>query len=71
MKIGDVEVLTLKQAAERIGVSVSTLRMQAERGTLDAILMGRTWVVTLPEIERYERENKGRPGRKPTAPKDA
>jgi len=70
MKIGDVEVITLREASKRIDVSVSTLRKQAEAGTLSAMLMGKTWVVTLPEIERYARENKGKPGRKPK-PTDA
>ncbi len=65
MKIGETEVLTLRQASEQIGVAISTLRKQAESGTLNALLVGKTWVVTAEEVERYARENKGKPGRKP------
>jgi excisionase family DNA binding protein len=62
MQIGDEEVLTLKQASERIGVSVTTQQQQAKKGVLRAHLMGKTWLVTATEIARYEREHKGRTG---------
>lgn len=57
-------MLTLKQASARIGVAISTLRMQAKRGVLRATLMGTTYVVAASEVDRYARENKGKPGRK-------
>lgn len=71
MKIGETEVLTLIDVGERIGVSASTLRKSAEAGTLAAIKMGKTWLVTADEADRYARENKGKPGRKAKAGTDA
>jgi hypothetical protein len=65
MQIGDEEVLTLKQAEERIGVNHKTLHRQAKKGVLKAQLMGKTWLVTASELERYEREHKGKVGPKP------
>ena len=63
MRVGGEEVLTLKEASARIGVAVSTLRMQAERGVLQATLRGKTWLVLATEVDRYEREHKGKKGR--------
>lgn len=67
MNVGGVEVLTLVEAGARIGVSPHTLRRSAEAGTLRADKKGKTWLVTAEEADRYARENKGRPGRKPKA----
>lgn len=64
MKIGETEVLTLMDVGKRIGVSASTLRKSAEIGTLTATKLGKTWLVTAEEADRYARENKGKPGRK-------
>lgn len=58
-------MLTLQEAHERIGVSVSTLREQAQKGRLKATLRGKTWLVLASEVDRYARENKGKQGRPP------
>jgi len=58
MQIGDEEVLTLKQAAERIGVSPKTLQLQAKNGALKARLMGKTYLVTASELVRYDERRK-------------
>ena len=55
--------LTLAEAATRLGVSHSTLRNQVKNGRLRATLIGKTWVVTPREVERYRAESLGRPGR--------
>ena len=55
--------LTLAQAAVELGVSSSTLRHQAQAGRLRATLIGKTYVVTAAEIDRYRRESLGQPGR--------
>ncbi len=47
MKIGDDEVLTLKEAAEMIGLSPQTLYLQVRRGKLTATKKG-------PELCRYQ-----------------
>ncbi len=65
MKIGRQEVLSLVDAGERLGVSAHTLRRSVLRGTLRGVKVGKTWLVTAEEVERYARENKGKPGRKP------
>jgi len=58
MQIGDEEVLTLKQAAERIGVSHKTLQLQAKNGVLKARLMGNTYLVTAPDLAAYDERRK-------------
>jgi excisionase family DNA binding protein len=55
--------LTLAQAGALLGVSPATLRNQVHNGRLRARLIGKTWVVTPREVERYRAESLGRPGR--------
>ena len=50
--------MTLIQAAELLGVSPSTLRVQIRKGKLHAEKIGRDWHLTAKEVARYERENK-------------
>jgi excisionase family DNA binding protein len=56
-------MLTLAQAASRLGVSPSTLRNQIHNGRLRGKLVGKTWTVTEGEVARYQRESLGRIGR--------
>lgn len=58
------ELLTLAQAAAVLGLSPSTLRTQVQRGRLAAQLAGKTYLVQRSEVERYQREQAGRPGPK-------
>lgn len=58
-----MKLLTLAEAGDRLGLSASTLRNQVKRGRLHATLIGKTWVVTEREVERYRAESLGRPGR--------
>jgi excisionase family DNA binding protein len=62
MRIGDEEVLTLREAADLIGLSPQTLYLQVRRGKLAATKKGREFLVLKSEVERYERETKGRSG---------
>lgn len=61
--------LTLAEAAARLGLARRTLVAQAQNGTLRAIRTetprGPVWTVTVKEVERYQQESKGKPGRKP------
>jgi excisionase family DNA binding protein len=50
--------LSLQEAAERLGLSAGTLRLQAERGKLRATKVANRWLVTLAEVERYRREHR-------------
>lgn len=56
-------MLTLTEAAALLGVAASTLRHQIANGRLRARMIGKTWVVTPGEVERYRRESLGRRGR--------
>jgi excisionase family DNA binding protein len=56
--------VTLREAAERLAVTPDTLRQQIAAGRLRAVKHGPVWWVTAAEIERYQREQLGRPGRK-------
>jgi len=60
MKIGDTEVLTLKDAGARIGVSPNTLLIQIRNGVLDAERMGKQWVVTADALAGYDERRKVR-----------
>lgn len=53
-------MLTLTEAAARLGLAASTLRVQVHRGKLRARLIGKTYVVTHREVERYRSASLGR-----------
>lgn len=53
------KLLTLAQAAGLLDRSPDTLRRQVLRGSLRAELIGKTYVVTPAEVERYRREHLG------------
>ena len=57
-------MLTLAQAGALLGVAPATLRSQVRAGRLRATLVGKTYVVTPREVERYRAESLGRPGRR-------
>ncbi len=50
--------MTLKEAAELLGLSPTTLRVQIKNGALKAKKIGRDWWVTPKEVERYREEHK-------------
>ena len=58
MKIGDTEVLSLREAGERIGVSANTLLVQVRNGALEAQKIGKQWVVTLESLQAYDARRK-------------
>ncbi len=59
MQIGDEEVLSLQQAAQRLDISANTLAKQAKKGVLRATLIGRSYAVTASEVERYRKDHLG------------
>jgi hypothetical protein len=61
-------LLSLADAAEVLGISPATLRHQAAAGRLHGRVMGKTWITTVAEVERYRAESLGRPGRKASPP---
>lgn len=50
--------VTLKEAAELLGVTPDNLRGAIARGSLKARKMGRDWFVTAAEVERYRKEHR-------------
>jgi excisionase family DNA binding protein len=62
-----VALLTLREAAARLGITADTLRAQIRRGRLRATKLGRDWVVETAEVARYERTSLGRQGRPRTS----
>ncbi len=58
----DEELLTVTQAAERLGLHRDTLLRQMAKGVLHARRLGSIWVVTGAEVERYRREHLGKHG---------
>jgi hypothetical protein len=61
------DIITLAEAAAELGIASVTLRAAVGRGRLRARLIGKTWVTTRDEVERYRRESLGQPGRPPRA----
>jgi excisionase family DNA binding protein len=59
--------LTLREAAEALGLSESTLRHQIRNNSLDAHKRGGIWWVTAGEVERYRKESLGQHGKAPKA----
>ena len=57
--------MTIKQAAEYLGLHRDTVRQQIGHGALKAEKLGPIWVITTAEVRRYKAENRGRPGPKP------
>ncbi len=55
-------MMTLAQAAERLGLSRKTLVAQAKKHILRATLTGNVYLVTAEEVERYNREHRGKHG---------
>jgi len=55
--------MTLAEAAKILGCTADYLRVAANRGRLHAEKIGRDWLVTPQEVERYANENLGRRGR--------
>jgi len=56
------DLITLKEAAEYSGLSLSHLRHMAQKGRLEARKMGMQWFTTREAVERYiaSREKRGR-----------
>lgn len=51
-------MLTLKEAAELLGLHPDTLRQQANAGVFKARKLGRDWIASPLEVERYAREHR-------------
>ena len=54
-------MLTLIEAAERLGVTAATLRQKISHGKLRARKIGTVWIVSEREVERYRRDHSSHP----------
>lgn len=63
-KEGVLELMTLAEAARELGLARDTLKIQAQHGRLRAEKIGRDWLVTRAEVERYRRDVQGTRGRR-------
>lgn len=54
------DLLSLPEAAEALGLSASTLRTQREKGAILATKIGRDWLISWGEVERYRAQSRGR-----------
>ena len=53
---------TLAEMADQLGLkSANGLRWQVHRGMLKAELIGKTYIISDEEFDRYKRENAGKP----------
>lgn len=50
--------MTLKEAAASLGVTPDNLRGAIARGALKATKLGRDWIVTPKEVEKYRAEHR-------------
>ena len=59
------EMLTVKRAAEELGLRPVSIRRAVMRGVLEVVpLDGRTYLVSREEVERYRREHLRRRGKR-------
>jgi excisionase family DNA binding protein len=60
--------LTVKEAAQELGITPDALRGAIKRGTLAAVRLdktSRTNLIQRDELERYKAEHRGRQGKRP------
>lgn len=60
-------MLTLQQAAERLGISSVRVHQLVTAGQLKATMFGRQWAIEEADLVAFERER--RPAGRPAAPK--
>lgn len=53
-------MLTLREAADRLGISADTLRSQIRHGAIEARKVGPVWTVTDEAVESYRTRSLGR-----------
>jgi excisionase family DNA binding protein len=62
MKIGDVELMTLTEAAAYTGLTAATLRIQVKAGVIPHTKAGKLYLVDVKDLDTYIREHKGKHG---------
>jgi excisionase family DNA binding protein len=59
--MSEIEWLTVKQAAERMGVTVSRVRQLARKGEITGRHWGRDWQIDAASIVGFEKDTRGYP----------
>lgn len=59
-------LLTIEQAAERLGISQSLTRRYCREGKLQGFKLGSRWVVTQQAVETFTPRRRGRPSKERT-----
>ena len=59
------EYLTIREAAESLGLTVGTIRLQLSRGKIRQLYPGLVVLIHTSEIERYRTQSLGKPGPRP------
>lgn len=57
------QLIGLSDAADELGLQLVTMRVAADRGYIEAVKIGQSWVTTRNQVERYRRERLGKIGR--------
>lgn len=57
--------LTVKQAAERLGITVNRVQAMCRKGRLPARKFGREWMIKASDLKIVENRKAGRPRKKP------
>ncbi len=68
--MNDDELLTMTQAAERLGMHRTAVHKAVHQGRLPAQRVGSTWIVKLEDVEEYGRRPKHAGGRPRTVHAD-
>lgn len=63
------ELISLREAAELSGVSVSHLRLLVRRGDIWGVKLGWSWITTVHAVQKYLAKDR-KPGPKRKKPRD-
>jgi excisionase family DNA binding protein len=58
-------MLTTTEAARALGLTRIAILKAISRGTLDAVKLGRDWLITPAAVEDYRQTRRDKPGRRP------
>lgn len=56
--INTEKYLTTSQAATQLGLAVDTIKKYCQSGRIKAITIGRQWMISLAEVDKYNRDRR-------------
>jgi excisionase family DNA binding protein len=63
--VNEEELMTTAQVAETLGLTEQAVRLRLKRGHMAGRKVGRDWIVTRAEVERWRERGRMRAPRKP------